>query len=153
MYYRKLNNATLWEKIQSLRKIIRFELNFKERACWNCGKELNIYDFLSDNIELTPEYIIKLWQTPILEFHCCECFKNLKSNELDCIKQELDSRNCAFCKKPIELYRFSKYNSYLKIHELKNVWLNQTSPIFCDNLCQRKHYRNLKSKILKFKNM
>ncbi|MHA1915429.1 MAG: hypothetical protein ACW986_07895 [Promethearchaeota archaeon] len=151
MYFRKLNNATLWEKIQKLRNLIRFENDFKQRTCWKCGKELNIYDFLSDNVELTPEYIMKLWQTPILEFHCCECFKNLKSDEIDAIEQELDTRNCLFCNSQIYLDKFSKYNNYLKIHELKQVWLDQNKPVFCNNLCQKQHYRNLKSKVLKRK--
>ncbi|MFX1375668.1 MAG: hypothetical protein ACFFA0_07635 [Promethearchaeota archaeon] len=149
MYYRKLNNAAMWNKIQRLRKLIRLEHNFKDRTCWKCDKELNIYDFLSDNVELEPEYILKLWQTPILEFHCCECFKSLKSHELESIERELKTRYCSFCKAPIDLNKFSKYNSYLKIHELKIIWLNKGSQIFCDNLCQRKHYRNLKSNVLK----
>ncbi|MBA7519632.1 hypothetical protein ES705_11712 [subsurface metagenome] len=82
MYYRKLNNAIMWKNIQKLREFIKLEPNFKDRMCWNCSKDLNIYDFLSDNVDFTPEYILKLWQTPILEFHCCECFRNLKIDEL-----------------------------------------------------------------------
>lgn len=141
MYFRKLNNATLWNKIQQLRKIIRFEPNFKGRTCWNCGKELNIYDFLSDNVELEPEYIMKLWQTPILEFHCCECFRNLKSSELKKIEQELPTRICLNCNAVIDIYKFSKFHNYLKIHELKRHWLDIKFKIFCDNFCQRKYYK------------
>ena len=141
MYYRKLNNAAMWKKIQKLRDLIKLEPNFKERVCWNCSKDLNIYDFLSDNVDFTPEYILKLWQTPILEFHCCECFRNLKINELKKIEQELDKRHCLFCESPIDLYKFSKFHNYLKIHEIRNLWFDNNFQIFCDNLCQRKYYK------------
>jgi len=63
--------------------------------------------YLSNN----HEYILKLWQTPILEFHCCECFRNLKKNELEEIEKILESRNCEFCKKAIDLYKFIKINN------------------------------------------
>ena len=150
-YFRKLNNAALWDNIRKLRKSIKLEPNFKERVCWNCKKELNIYDFLSDNIELSHVFILSLWQNRILEFHCCECFKNLKSHELKSIERELKIRHCTYCKSPIDLYKFNKYNNYLKIYELKNVWLNIESPIYCDNLCQRKHYSSLRSNVRKFR--
>jgi hypothetical protein len=115
--------------------------NFKKRNCWACGKELNIYDFLSDNLEFTPEYILKLWQLAILEFHCCECFKYLKIDEMKKIENILPERRCVYCNKPIDLYQYSRDNSFLKIHELKNEWLDENGPIFCDNLCRRKYYK------------
>jgi len=141
MFFKKLNNAALWEKIQKLRELIKFEKNFKHRFCWNCNRDLNIYDFLSDNVNFTPEYILKLWQTPILEFHCCECFKNLKIHELDKIAEELERQSCNYCDNSIDLYKFSKDNSYLKIHELRELWLDNNHKIYCDNLCQRKYYK------------
>jgi len=141
MFYRKLNNADLWNKIQKLRDLIKIEDIFKERTCWNCGKDLNIYDFLSDNVNFAPEYILKLWQTDILEFHCCDCFRNLKINELEKIEQELDKRYCLFCESPIDIYKFSKFHNYLKIYELRNLWLDENFKIFCDNLCRRKYYK------------
>ena len=141
MYYRKLNNATMWHNIQKLRDKIKLEYNFKERKCWKCGKDLNIYDFLSDNIDFTPEYILKLWQTPILEFHCCECFKNLKIDELRNIEQELPTRVCLNCHALIDIYKFGKFHNYLKIHELRKLWLDSKFNIFCDNLCQRKYFK------------
>jgi len=61
MFYKKLNNASLWDKIQKLREQIKLEPYFKSRSCWKCGKDLNIYDFMSDNLHYTPEYILKLW--------------------------------------------------------------------------------------------
>ena len=140
MFFRKINNAQLWEKIQKLRLFIKVIENFKIRECYSCGKSLNIFDFLSDNLEFSPEYVLKLWQNPILEFHCCECFKYLKIDEMKKIENILEKRRCEFCKKPIDLYKYSKDNSYLKIHELKTIWLNEHSPIFCDNLCKRKYY-------------
>jgi hypothetical protein len=97
MFNKKINNAVLWDKIQKLRELIKLETEFKERICWNCGKDLNIYDFMSDNVYYTPEYILRLWQASVLQFHCCECFKNLKMDELKSIEQELGKRYCFFC--------------------------------------------------------
>ncbi|MFW9821840.1 MAG: hypothetical protein ACFFE4_02835 [Candidatus Thorarchaeota archaeon] len=141
MYYRKLNNAAMWRKIQKLRDLIKLTFNFKERTCWTCGRDLNIYDFLSDNTNFTPEYILKLWQTPILEFHCCECFRNLKSDELKKIEQELPTRICLNCNALIDIKKFSKFHNYLKIHEIRSLWLDPQYKIFCDNLCQRKYFK------------
>ncbi|MFX1382665.1 MAG: hypothetical protein ACFFBP_09470 [Promethearchaeota archaeon] len=145
MYFRKINNATLWEKIKKLRSFIQETQNFKKRTCFGCGKSLNIYDFLSDNLEFSPEYILKLWQAPMLEFHCCECFKYLKIHELKQIEKLLPFRNCEKCNSQIDLYKYGKTNNYLKIHELKSIWLNQSNPIFCDNFCQKKYYYDLKN--------
>jgi hypothetical protein len=141
MYVRKLNNAAMWDKIQKLRYLIKLESKFKKRVCWKCGKDLNIYDFLSDNVDFTPEYILKLWQTPILEFHCCECFRNLKVDELKRIEQELKTRVCLNCNTSMNIYKFSKLHNYLKIHELRTLWLDENFKVFCDNLCQRKYYK------------
>lgn len=145
MYFRKINNAALWEKIKKLRKYIQQVEDFKKRKCYTCGKSLNIYDFLSDNLEFSPGYILKLWQASMLEFHCCECFKFLKIDELKRIEQVLSLRNCEACKNPIDLYKYSKDNSYLKIYELKTVWLNLSSPIFCNNFCKKKYHYDLKN--------
>jgi len=141
LFFKKLNNADMWDKIQKLRELIKAEKYFKKRTCWNCSKELNIYDFLSDNVDFTPEYILKLWQTSILEFHCCECFRYLKINELKSIERELSERKCLFCETPIDIYKFSKFHNYLKIYEIKNLWLDPNFKIFCNNLCQRKYYK------------
>ena len=141
MFLKKLNNAGLWDKIQKLRELIKVEKYFQKRTCWNCSKDLNIYDFLSDNVNFTPEYILKLWQSSILEFHCCECFRYLKIHEFKKIEQELNERKCLFCEASIDIYKFSKIHNYLKIHELRNLWLDNNFQIFCDNLCQRKYYK------------
>jgi len=141
LFFKKLNNADLWNKIQKLRQLIQAENYFKTRTCWNCGKDLNIYDFLSDNVDFTPDYILKLWQTSILEFHCCECFRYLKINELNSIEKELEERKCLFCEAPINIFKFSKFHNYLKIFELRNLWLDPNFQVFCDNLCQRKYYK------------
>ncbi|MBY9010467.1 MAG: hypothetical protein KGD74_11435 [Candidatus Lokiarchaeota archaeon] len=141
MILRKLNNADLWEKLQKLRVLIKIEKAFKQRTCWNCNKELNIYDFMSDNVNYSPEYILKLWQAPILEFHCCECFKYLKIHELKKIEKELSVRRCLNCDDTLDIYRFSNYHNYLKIDELGEVWLDKNYKIFCSNLCSRKYYK------------
>ena len=101
MFLKKLNNADLWAKIQKLRVLIKLEKDFKQKSCWNCNKELNIYDFMSDNINFSPEYLLELWQSPILEYHCCECFKYLKIHELKKIERELSVRSCLNCNKAV----------------------------------------------------
>ena len=141
MLIKKLNNATLWNKIQKLREIIKSIDNFKERKCWNCSKELNIYDFLSDNVDLTLEYLIKLWQTDLVEFHCCECFKNLKIKELEKFDSQINTRTCSFCKKQLNIYEYSRYYNFLKIGELKTIWFDENHKIFCDKICLRKFYK------------
>ncbi|MFW9902584.1 MAG: hypothetical protein ACFFDY_15055 [Candidatus Thorarchaeota archaeon] len=141
LFFKKLNNADMWDKIQKLRELIKAEKYFKKRTCWNCSKELNIYDFLSDNVDFTPEYILKLWQTSILEFHCCECFRYLKIHELKSIERELSERKCLLCGTPMDIYKFSKFHNYLKIYEIKNLWLDPNFKVFCNNLCQRKYYK------------
>ncbi|MBN1800560.1 MAG: hypothetical protein JW891_03590 [Candidatus Lokiarchaeota archaeon] len=141
MFFRKLNNSQLWEKIKKLRELVQETDNFKDRKCYACEKSLNIYDFLSDNLEFAPEHVLDLWQSPFLEFHCCECFKYLKFHELEAIEELVKARECAFCDNTIDLFKFGKDHSYLKIHELKEEWLNLLKPIFCDNLCQRKYYK------------
>ncbi len=131
----------MWKKITKLRERIQKETNFRKRTCWKCGKDLNIYDFLSDNTEFSVDYIIKLWQHTLLEFHCCECFKDLKWGELRSVADQLKYRYCQYCNKVMDLFTFSKVNKDLKIEELKKIWLNSESPIFCDNLCHRKFRR------------
>ena len=145
MYFRKINNATLWEKIKKLRFYIQQVEDFKKRKCYACKKSLNIYDFLSDNLEFSPEYVLKLWQASSLEFHCCECFKFLKRDELKKIEQVISFRYCKKCKNAIDLYKYSKNNSYLKIHQLKSEWLNLSYPIFCDNFCKKKYHYDLEN--------
>lgn len=141
MFFRKLNNSQLWEKIKKLRTLVQKRNDFKERKCYACEKSLNIYDFLSDNLDFAPEQVLELWQSPVLEFHCCECFKYLKVQEIEAIEELVRTRECAFCDSIIDLHKFNKDHSYLKIHELKEEWLNLLKPIFCDNLCQRKYYK------------
>ena len=154
IFFRKINNAQLWDKIQKLREIIKIEKNFKERVCWKCGKELNIYDFLSDNLEYSALGIFKLWQSPFLEFHCCDCFKLLKSDELKEIEHISITRTCLYCGKEIDLYTYSRRNNYLKIYELKEIWANPKAEIFCDSLCRKKFNRESARGVLnlKFKN-
>lgn len=149
-YFQKINNAELWKKIQKLRELIKIlnEHNqFKERTCWACNRRLNIFDFLSDNLEFTPEYILKLWQTPIIELHCCECFKNLKLHELQLIKNMgLETRNCQNCGSSFDIYRFAKIYNFLKIKELREIWLNQNALIFCSGYCEKYYYKIKKGK-------
>jgi len=149
-YFQKINNAELWKKIQKLRdyiKILNEHKTFKERNCWACGKNLNIFDFLSDNLEFTPEYVLKLWQTNVLEFHCCECYKNLKIHELKLIKNMgLETRYCQNCNTPLDIYKFSKIYNFLKLKELKEIWLNENAIIFCSGYCEKYYYKIKKRK-------
>lgn len=142
IFFGKINNAQLWDKIQKLRELIKAEKSFKKRVCWKCGKDLNIYDFLSDNVEYSPEQILMYWQSKYLEFHCCECFKSLKSHEIRQIEQVCKIRTCSYCESSIPLASFIKRNNYLKIHEIKDVWLNPKSHLFCDSLCRKKYIRD-----------
>ncbi len=140
MLFRKLNNATLWEKINKLRALIKTLDNFKKRTCWNCGYELNIYDFLSSNIEFSPEYLLKLWQTPFIELKCCNCFKDVKLQELERMHNLVPDRTCEYCGKVINIYQYSRYYNYLKINELKSIWFNNNEKVFCNKICLRKYY-------------
>lgn len=152
MFFRKLNNAELWKKIQELRVLIKQKKssgNFKKRKCWRCGNELNIYDFLSDNIEFSAKQILSLWQSNLLEFHCCDCFKILKSDELEKLQRQQPSRSCAFCNKEIDVYWYSKLNNYLKIYEIAKVWLNKKINLFCSKICRMKYNKELRNSSLK----
>ncbi len=151
MYYKKINSADLWNKIRLLRELIKNKKNFKKRSCWACKRDLNIFDFLSDNVEFSATYIFYLWQNSILEFHCCECFKFLKIEEIKLIERELKTRNCPNCNAVIDIYKFVKIHDYLKIKELKEFWLNLNAQVFCDRLCQRKYYKKLHESRLKHK--
>ncbi len=147
MYYKKINNAALWKKVTQLRELIKLEKNFKKRFCWSCKKDLNIYDFLSDNLEFPAPYLFyNLWQSPLLEFHCCECFKRLKIDEIEAIEKIVKTRQCEFCKRVINIHEFGKKHDYLKISELKTAWLRIKSPIFCDKICYRKYYASQKKR-------
>jgi len=142
----------MWKKIQELRELIKQKESagsFKERKCWRCGKKLNIYDFLSDNIEFSAEQILSLWQSNILEFHCCDCFKLLKNDELENLARKKQNRFCAFCKKEFDVYWYSKLNNYLKIYEIAEVWLNEKLDVFCSKLCRMKYNRELRNTSLK----
>lgn len=143
MFFKKFNNAVLWRKIERLRTLIKKEENFKTRSCWKCSKDLNIYDFLSDNyMDYSAEELLALWQNPLLEFHCCECFKHLKRNELEDIANILRVRKCADCEKELDIYKFSKAYQGLNIEELKNVWLNTGKKIFCSKFCRTHFYKS-----------
>jgi len=148
MFGKELNNAALWLKIQKLRELINETDNFKKRVCWECGKDLNIYDFLSDNLEYTAGYILNLWQDSLFEYFCCECFKNLKKDEIQLIERELKTRYCFNCKSPLDIYKFSKEYKFLKIKELKEIWLNLNSQIFCSRFCEKLFFRTKKKKSL-----
>jgi NAD-dependent SIR2 family protein deacetylase len=142
----------MWKKIQELRELIKQKENsgiFKERKCWSCGSDLNIYDFLSDNIEFSAKQILSLWQSTILEFHCCECFKMLKSSELEELQRKMKTRSCAFCNKEFDVFWYNKLNNYLKIYEIAEVWLNERIEVFCSKLCRMKFNKELRNSSLK----
>jgi hypothetical protein len=144
MYFKRLNNADMWGKIQKLRVLIKKTANFKTRKCWLCGKKLNIYDFLSDNMEYSAVQILDLWQNSVLEFHCCECFKHLKREELEKIELIRNSRACSNCRKEFDIYHFAKEYQALKIEEIRELWLNPGQLIFCTRFCEKKYFRSKK---------
>ncbi len=141
MFYKKLNNSDLWKKIQTLRGLIKEQKNFKKRVCWKCKKDLNVFDFLSDNLEYTAGYILNLWQNELFEFHCCSCFKYLKREELMMIERELKSRTCFHCDKTLDIFAFSKEYDALKIKEIEETWLNPEFTLFCSRLCEKQYYK------------
>ncbi|MGV9173686.1 MAG: hypothetical protein ACOC44_15715 [Promethearchaeia archaeon] len=141
MYFKRLNNADMWNKIQKLRVQIKKTPHFKDRSCWLCGKSLNIYDFLSDNMEYSAAQILNLWQNSMLEFHCCECFKDLKRDELEKIEQVRESRACNNCRKEFDIYHFSKEYKSLKIKEIETLWLDPEKLIFCSRFCEKKYFK------------
>lgn len=143
MFFKKFNNAVLWKKIEKLRNLIKQVKKFKARKCYRCQKDLNIYDFLSDNyMDYSAAELLALWQNPLLEFYCCECFKHLKKNELDDIGRILGARKCADCEKEMDIYNFSKSYQGLNIEELKDVWLNTEKKVFCSKFCRTHYYKS-----------
>lgn len=44
----------------------------------------------------------------------------------------------------MDIYDFSNKNNYLKIHEIKLIWLNKKNAIFCNPICRRKYNNELK---------
>ena len=76
----------------------------------------------TDNVALKPEFVD----------NCLE----LKRIEL-----LLKSRYCLNCNEELNIFKFSKYHNYLKISELRALWLDNNFKIFCDRLCQRKYYK------------
>ncbi|MBD3340776.1 MAG: hypothetical protein GF353_16835 [Candidatus Lokiarchaeota archaeon] len=99
---------------------------------------------MSDNLEFTAGYILDLWQNNLYEFFCCDCFKGLKKQEMEVIERELKYRSCLYCDKTIDIYEFSKLHDYLKIKELKEMWLNENTLIFCNKICERKYFRDIR---------
>lgn len=146
MFYKKLNNSDLWKKIQTLRGLIKEQRDFKKRVCWQCKRDLNIYDFLSDNLEYTAGYILDLWQKKLFEFHCCSCFKQLKREELEKIERELKLRTCFNCNKILDIFAFSKEYNALKIKEIEETWLNPEFSVFCSRLCEKLYYKRRKKR-------
>ena len=144
MFGKELNNAELWLKIQKLRELINETKDFKKRKCWECEKDLNIYDFLSGSLEYTAGYILNLWQDSLYEFFCCECFKNHKIDELTNIERNLKTRSCLNCNSPMSVYQFSKEYKALKIEKIEEVWLNLDTRIFCCRLCEKLYFRSMK---------
>ena len=57
---------------------------------------------------------------------------------------------CPYCKKEIDIYYYSKYNNYLKIYELKSIWLNKKIDIFCCSICRKKFNQELRTSTISF---
>ena len=47
----------------------------KARNCFECGKQLDWFDFKLQNFHLSHDYLIKLWNHDAIQLYCCECFK------------------------------------------------------------------------------
>jgi hypothetical protein len=58
----------------------------------------------------------------------------------------LEMRNCQNCNAELDIYRFSKIYNFLKIKELKQIWLNENALIFCSGYCEKYYYKIKKRK-------
>jgi len=48
------------------------------RKCWKCGKSLFFHEFSDSNNKIYGEdRLLELWESSVLEFFCCACYKEL----------------------------------------------------------------------------
>ncbi|MFX1392776.1 MAG: Rab family GTPase [Promethearchaeota archaeon] len=52
----------------------------KTRECWCCKKTMYYYEFYDSNTNIKEERLLQLWESPHLQFFCCNCFKKLNIN-------------------------------------------------------------------------
>jgi Ras-related protein Rab-19 len=45
------------------------------RKCWNCNKALYFYEFCDSNTETAEKELSEWWESPYLQFLCCDCYK------------------------------------------------------------------------------
>ena len=45
------------------------------RKCWQCNKALYFYEFCDSNTEMDQRRLSELWESPFLQFLCCDCYK------------------------------------------------------------------------------
>ena len=57
--------------------------SIKERFCWNCKRELDLMDYLSECSKKDYFYKLDLWQNDKIEFYCCACFKEKQIENLN----------------------------------------------------------------------
>jgi hypothetical protein len=46
-----------------------------ERFCYCCGIPLDFSEYITQNYHLNHDFLTKLWKHSLIEFYCCECFK------------------------------------------------------------------------------
>lgn len=50
--------------------------NYASRQCWSCKRSLDFNGFKMINASLPKEKLIQLWESPYLQFFCCNCYKD-----------------------------------------------------------------------------
>ena len=58
----------------------------------------------------------------------------------------LETRTCHNCGISLDIYKFSKIYNFLKIKELRDIWLNENALIFCSGYCEKYYYKIKKRK-------
>ena len=49
------------------------------RKCWHCNKALYFYEFCDSNTESSEERLSEWWESPFLQFLCCDCYKKFNA--------------------------------------------------------------------------
>jgi tetratricopeptide (TPR) repeat protein len=48
-----------------------------DKYCWRCKKPLDFEEFNEVNLNLPEEKVLELWNNPLLQFFCCDCYITL----------------------------------------------------------------------------
>lgn len=51
------------------------------KQCFSCGRDLNFYELCGANTSMTPEDLKDLWESPHVQFYCCNCYRHLSPKQ------------------------------------------------------------------------